>query len=702
MTPYRILSIGISCVTGLVYSCGQAEKPFLSALEAGKNFPLYTTYAAAPERSSFVLDEGYTFQYDVDSLGADFITDTGGDIALGFKLGDKWVYRTQDMYRPPVITVSYPDMVRYTYHPFQHIQVNTWFVVHSSTMALLDVQVTNLADAASELEVYSFMRSGTRAFQQVVPQGDYVLFDHQEYPDSWTLNHDLPYTDSIRNVWIASESPQATGVFTSETGEPLRLPNRMEKDKNPVLQVSGRAYLPGKQRINNTSGKLRLQLTVDDDPRKLLTEGSPVWGGMHPAIDHGGYYRLEAAMLNQEAKTFVIQAHDETSGLSGRIGGGLTNGSQRHDVDLSQTKPLKAVKEIELQQNAQHHVLLTWQANQGQRLFSVYRRHYPAPYYERIASEITKTAYTDATAKSGEVYGYLVVPLEDDGQLGIHTSEVNTIERKVFADFIQGETGEPLTSDVPFAKVAAFKHLLQFEGGAMKSLRFVRGVAPLNVGTDSLVQAARGLLNQPLDPYQQTNEQFFAKTPVPRFENPDKEALYWSAINMMRQVFYPPEGKSSYNYYVFSREPTWGWGHGGQVFHESIAMLAYADVDPMGAMNAQRVYLERQYPNGYINYRTGSYLDEIIEHNGQLTTSAPWYAWLNWEIYRMTQDTVFLREMYGSSKRLFRFIVGNRDSDGDGLCEWGGHAVLESVRDALVAVWDEVGFPTNFESLDLN
>ena len=35
----------------------------------------------------------------------------------------------------------------------------------------------------------------------------------------------------------------------------------------------------------------------------------------------------------------------------------------------------------------------------------------------------------------------------------------------------------------------------------------------------------------------------------------------------------------------------------------------------------------------------------------------------------------------------------NRDSDHDGLCEWGGHAVLESVRDGYVAAWDQVGWP---------
>src|SRR3546814_1285036 len=92
----------------------------------------------------------------------------------------------------------------------------------------------------------------------------------------------------------------------------------------------------------------------------------------------------------------------------------------------------------------------------------------------------------------------------------------------------------------------------------------------------------------------------------------------------------------------------------------------------------------------------------ISDWSARVCFRSPWYAWLNWEVYQMTQDTVFLQVMYGSSKKLFPFIVDNRDSDGDGLCEWGGHAVLESVRDALVAVWDEVGFPTHFESLDLN
>jgi len=209
-------------------------------------------------------------------------------------------------------------------------------------------------------------------------------------------------------------------------------------------------------------------------------------------------------------------------------------------------------------------------------------------------------------------------------------------------------------------------------------------------------------MKEKLDKYVTANEKLFSQIPPLQMDDPDLQMLYYSAFNLMRQVMLPAEEKSSYNYYVFSREPIWGWGHGGQVFHESLTMFAYALMDPLSAMNSQRVYSERQYENGYINYRTGSFLDEIIEHEGDLTSSAPWYAWQNWEIYKITKDKDFLKEMYESSKKFYNFYVSNRDLDGDGLCEWGGHGVLECVRDGLVAVWNEVGWPANFEAVDLN
>ena len=197
-------------------------------------------------------------------------------------------------------------------------------------------------------------------------------------------------------------------------------------------------------------------------------------------------------------------------------------------------------------------------------------------------------------------------------------------------------------------------------------------------------------------------KKLYHSVPERVFMDESHEAVYYSAFTMMRQCMMPPEGACDHNYYVFSREPKWGWGYGGQVFHESLAMLAYAFMDPLSAMNSQRVYMQRQREDGYINYRTGPYLNEDIFHEGEYTSSAPWYNYQNYEIYKITGDRRFLEEAYESGKSFYQYYTRNRDKDHDGLCEWGAHAVLESVRDARVAVWDKVGWPSNFEGPDLN
>jgi hypothetical protein len=198
------------------------------------------------------------------------------------------------------------------------------------------------------------------------------------------------------------------------------------------------------------------------------------------------------------------------------------------------------------------------------------------------------------------------------------------------------------------------------------------------------------------------DELIYKNIPVLTGLDKDQELLYWSSFSLMRQCMMPAEGECRQNYYVFSREPRWGWGYGGQVFHESLAMMAYAYMDPEGAMNSQRVFMDRQQPSGYINYRTGPYLNERIETNGKPTSSAPWFNYENLEIFKVTRNRSFLESAYTSGKRFYDYYVTTRDSNNNGLCEWGAHAELESVRDARVAVWDKVGWASNFEGPDVN
>ena len=89
----------------------------------------------------------------------------------------------------------------------------------------------------------------------------------------------------------------------------------------------------------------------------------------------------------------------------------------------------------------------------------------------------------------------------------------------------------------------------------------------------------------------------------------------------------------------------------------------------------------------------------LLKHG---TSSAPWFNWENWEIFKISNDTTFLREAYDSGVKFYNYWLIHRDLDGDGLCELGAHAVLECVRDGQVVVWDKVGWPNNFECLDLN
>jgi len=259
--------------------------------------------------------------------------------------------------------------------------------------------------------------------------------------------------------------------------------------------------------------------------------------------------------------------------------------------------------------------------------------------------------------------------------------------------------GKPAAAKVLFIKLTKSVFL---RPGQNYHFRIIVGVEDKSNDQDAFVTSCQAAQDIDLNGLLRDDEKLYSGIPKLNLANTDYEALYWNAFSLLRQCMMPPEGECHYNYYIFSREPKWGWGYGGQVFHESLSMLAYAMMDGAGAMNSQRVFIERQHKDGYINYRTGPYLDETIPYDNQLTTSAPWFSYENNEIFRITGDTGFLKQAYDAGKRLYDYFIVHRDSDHDGLCEWGGHGELESVRDARVAVWDEVGWPSYFECLDLN
>ena len=462
----------------------RAPAPFLSHLHATATSPVYTTYAAALERSRFLLDQGYPLRFHDPARPLAYTTDSAGDWGIGFVLDGREVAAVRDFAAAPVITVSYGDIVRYTFEPFPGIRVDATFLVYSSRAAVQELVVTNARRGRARLTARAWLVTRQEPFARIALDRarGVIRFRHREPADGWTIEHQVPHVADVQDALVF-----------------LGAPDRLASRADTALAAPG-----------------------------------------------------DGALARDSARALVAD-----------------------------------------------------------KLFDL----------------------------------------------------------------------------LP---------------GAHATWRMARALAPADSSLEPALAGARRLLTAPLESFIRADERLYRRIPAPPTADPDRQLLYWQAFTLLRQVMLPPEGAARHPYYVFSREPQWGWGHGGQVFHESLSMLAYVLMDPAGAMASQRIFAERQHADGYIPYRVGPYLEETIPYQGQLTTSAPWFAWESWEIYRSTRDPAFLRDMYASAARFYDWIAAHRDADGDGLYEWGGHAVLESVRDGDVAVWDQVGWPSSFEALDLN
>jgi hypothetical protein len=296
---------------------------------------------------------------------------------------------------------------------------------------------------------------------------------------------------------------------------------------------------------------------------------------------------------------------------------------------------------------------------------------------------------------------------------GVFSGEAGMLSAAPGAGF-----GAPAPTD---GALAALRFVLDLAPGARRRFRFVRAVAREEDPAESLASAAKEALRKSEEDLVEDAARPYRSAYDPGLSDPTRRMIYWSALGLARQCMLPAEGRARYNYYVFSREPTWGWGHDGQVFHESLSMLAYALFDPRSAMDSQRIFMEAQDGDGYIPYRIGPYAVRTFPVKGERTSSAPFLSWTNWEVYRTARDLArkgtgnvrpeqarrFLRQALGAGESFAHFWMEHRDADHDGLFEWGGNAVLESVRDSQVPIWDLLGkddptAPSLVEGVDLN
>lgn len=467
-----------------------AQTP-LSKLSVAAHDPLYTTYAAPMSRSEYFVDEAYHLNYYTPAEGVKYTTDTAGEFALGWRLDKIVAIASKDFYRPPVIRRSYTDIVEVEYWPFTSVEVRETFVVYSSRLALLDVEVISHSSGPQEVLAIAY-------YQNAEPVSDAEIKDHQ-------------------------------------------------------LVTFGHAQAPGK--VMETP-----QPKYEQNFRDLFLLSAP-------ADTYGGY-RMDD-----------------------------------------------------------------------------------------LLREITNRDFLN-----GMIYG-------------------------------------------PLRGFALGKKLALTPNGK-QHLRLIRGVQPLSQDVEPFAAQAKKLLDEPLEPLFAASEAQYKNIPSLKLPDRDWELAYWSAFNLVRQQMMPPEGEAKHNYYVFSREPTWSWGHEGQVFHESLSMLSYVFMNAASAEDSQQVFIERQSPHGYIAYRIGPYVTKTFPYDSEETSSAPFFAWTNWEIFQVSRDKKFLDEAYRASAAYADYMLRTREKDHDGFLVWGGHAVLECVRDEFGVIWQLFGHtpesPKKVKSLDLS
>src|SRR5512138_3092669 len=141
----RLLYSGLSAILLLAADPGSAQNGIVDylRLDASGTDPLYTTYAAAMERSRLYGDKAYKMDYYSDCTPVTYSSDQAGRIYAVWKIDQVVVLRKGEYFSRPVVVYSFPDMAILEYEPFRGIRVRETFLVYSSELSIVDLRVTN-------------------------------------------------------------------------------------------------------------------------------------------------------------------------------------------------------------------------------------------------------------------------------------------------------------------------------------------------------------------------------------------------------------------------------------------------------------------------------------------------------------------------------------------------------------------------------
>ena len=190
-------------------------------INAKANDPLFTTYAAAMERSRFFADKAYFLDYFSPDKPITYSSQYAGELAIIWKINNIVISKKKDFAKPPVVTASFPDMAIMEYEPFEGLHVQETFFVYSSGAAIINLNIENRSSVEYDCFLYPLLHLSNDSLKIIRfdPDNNGYIFTH--YESTHRLHSDLypgrGYPTHFRNLLASDKLPDSYGGYNGCT-----------------------------------------------------------------------------------------------------------------------------------------------------------------------------------------------------------------------------------------------------------------------------------------------------------------------------------------------------------------------------------------------------------------------------------------------------------------------------------------------------